>query len=369
MLLMLLLLVIVIGTVAFAVDAGLVVLLRAEMQNAVDAGALAAALQLQDDPNDFPKARRKAKEFVQLNSVGMTQLVAKNAIEVETGYFDRNTDTFTAGGPSPNAVRVFGRQDNQPFFFARIFGNKTFGTPAEAIGGIDSRPLDIMMVLDLTNSMTRAGRIEALQDAAPTFVDLIEDMEGDDQIGMMGITANPDTYDPVAAGHAGVPYASGLHPSSDYSVAVLEAPLDDDFSYLKTTALSLGSLKAGKYMGGTGIGTGIGDAAHYLTYGPRTRKNVQRVIVLMTDGEANKPSTGGAAYARAMAAYAAGLDVTVYTISLGNQADVELNQDIAEIAGGLHFDATGAGEKRLTKRLTEAFHQAANAMKRVKLVK
>ena len=369
MILMLFLLVIVIGTVAFAVDAGLVVLLRAEIQNAVDSGALAAALQLQDDQKDMQAARAEAQKFIQLNSVGMTQLVASNAIEVQVGYFDKETDTFTTPSLSPNAVRVVGRQEEQPFFFARIFGQTTFGAPAEAIAGIDPRPLDIMMVLDLTASMKEAARIKALHKAAPTFVDVIEEMDSDDQIGMMGITANPDTYDPVAAGHSGGPYASGLHPSSDCSVAVLEAVLDVDFSYLKNTALSSKSLEAGKYMGGTGIGAGIADATHYLIYGPEAREKTKKVIVLMTDGEANKPTGAGADYARAAAEYAASLNVTVYTISLGNEADVGLNQDIADITGGLHFNATGAGKIPLTVQLTEAFEQAANALKRVKLVK
>ena len=70
-----------------------------------------------------------------------------------------------------------------------------------------------------------------------------------------------------------------------------------------------------------------------------------------------------------MASYAAGLDITVYTISLGNGADVNLMQDIASLTEGTHFDAAGTGEATLTQRLTEAFRQATAAMKRAKLVK
>ena len=111
------------------------------------------------------------------------------------------------------------------------------------------------------------------------------------------------------------------------------------------------------------------DATHYLIFGPEAREKTKKVIVLMTDGEANKPTGAGADYARTAAAYAASLNVTVYTISLGNEADGALNQEIADISGGLHFDATGAGKIPLTVQLTEAFEQAANALKRVKLVK
>ena len=151
-------------------------------------------------------------------------------------------------------------------------------------------------------------------------------------------------------------------------MAVLEAVLDDDFSHLRSSVLTQNNLPAGKYSGGTGIGAGIGDATHYLTNGAEASEDFEKVIVLMTDGEANRPSGNGPGYARTMAAYAAGLDVTVFTISLGNEADLQLIQDIADITGGVHFDATGSGAVQLTDRLAEAFRKAAAAMKRVKLV-
>jgi Flp pilus assembly protein TadG len=176
MILMLVLLTIVIGMVAMSVDAGLMVLLRAEIQNAVDAGAVAAALRLQGDPENIDEAESMARNYVQRNRVGFTALVPEDAIDVEQGYFDGDTNTFTPTSVSPNAVRIYARQDAQPFFFARIFGYETFGAPAEAIASADPRPLDVMMVLDLSGSMADEGRIEALQNAAPTFVDVIEEL-------------------------------------------------------------------------------------------------------------------------------------------------------------------------------------------------
>jgi hypothetical protein len=70
-----------------------------------------------------------------------------------------------------------------------------------------------------------------------------------------------------------------------------------------------------------------------------------------------------------MAQYAESLDVVVYTISLGNDADLVLMQDIADITDGQHFDATGTGQTQLTERLTDAFRKAAAAIKRVQLVR
>ena len=369
MILMLFLLVVVIAMVALAVDVGLMVLLRAQVQNAVDSGALAAALKLQGDPQEIQAAEDAARQFVQLNRVGMTALVPADAIDVEHGVFDGDTNTFTATDDSPNAVRVFARQDNQPFFFARILGHTTFGAPASAIASGTASQADIMMVLDLSGSMKTEGRIAALRHSAPVFVDIFDQADDNDQIGVMGLSADPDSYDPVARGDLGMLYASGLHPTANHHVGVLEAVLTTDFSYLRNTVLSKTNLEAGKYTNYTGTGAAIGDAAHYLTYGAEAREDVGKVIVLMSDGYANRPDGNGPGYARAMASYAAGLDVTIHTISLGNDADLVLMQQIADITGGQHFDATGSGWGTLTAQLTEAFEQAAAAIKRVQLVK
>ena len=367
MVLMLVLLVVVLAMVAFSVDVGLMVLLQAEVQNAVDAGAVAAALELQRNPYDFQAAEDAAKDFIQLNRVGMTALVAEDAIQVEKGNFDPGANAFTAGGSRPNAVRVHASQDNQPFFFARILGHETFGALAPAIASC-RREMDIMLVLDLSGSMEDSGRIEALRNAAPTFVDIIEDLGDDDQIGMMGLSANPKEYNPAARRHSGIEYVSGLHATADHNVGVLEAVLDNDFSNLHNNVLTERALEAGKYTNYTGTGAAIGDAAHYLTYGAEARDDAEKIIVLMSDGQANRPNGNGPGYAKTMARYAADKDVAIYTISLGDDADLDLMEDIANIAHGKHFDATGTGEEELTDRLKKAFEDALAAIKRVQIV-
>jgi hypothetical protein len=343
-------------------------LLRAEVQNAVDAGALASALEMRSNPDDIEAAEEAARRYVQLNRAGAWSSIPEDAILVERGQFDGETGTFTATDFSPNAVRVYARQDNQPFLFGRIFGRTTYAAPASAIASGASRQMDIMLVLDLSGSMEDSGRIEALWNAAPVFVEVIEDCGGDDQIGVMGLSANPDDYDPNDEGHSGVEYFSGLHPTADHNVGVLEAELSDDFEHLENAVLASDNLQAGKYTRYTGTGAAIGDAAHYLTYGSEARPEAEKYIVLMSDGEANRPSDNGSGYALEMARYADRQDVKIYTVSLGDAADVDLMQAIAEAAGGEHFDATGAGEAQLTERLTTAFKEIATAIKRVQLV-
>ncbi len=364
-------LVFLIGMVAFATEVGRMFLLRSEVQNAVDSGALAAALELRKNATALDVAAAAAHEYVQLNRAGSAVEIPENAIDIEVGQWDSDTEVFTATNVSPNAVRVFARQ-TEPFFFAKIFGMTTFNAPASAVASGSGGPLDIMMVLDLSGSMNAEGRIQALQNAAPSFVEVIEAYGGDDQIGVMGYGMELEDFNPGEHG-SGTPYSSAtssLYPAGDTNVGILEAALTNDFTNLANNVLTPSNLTAGRYPPGyTPTGAALRDGAHYLDNTPAAREGATKVIVLMSDGFANLPSGNGPGYSRDMAEYAAGLDIEVYTISLGNGADLDLMQDIADIGGGEHFDATGAGEDELTAALTDAFRRIATAIKRSQLVK
>ena len=104
--------------------------------------------------------------------------------------------------------------------------------------------------------------------------------------------------------------------------------------------------RAGKYTGWTG--TALGGCSPLSGAGSETRQRADKAIVLMSDGHANKPTGNGPGYARTMAAYVANKNIKIYTISLGDAADVQLMEEIAEIGGGQHFDATGSGVDQLS---------------------
>jgi Mg-chelatase subunit ChlD len=368
---------VIVGVAAFAVDLGMVTLLRSQIQNAVDAAALAAVLQLNQDPSAIEQAENLAREYVQRNRVGTLVTVPEDAIDVQRGVFDPATRQFTATNTNPNAVRVFATQRNEPFYFARIFGYDTYSMPASAVASA-GEVMDIMLVLDLSMSMTENGRIQALWASAPAFVDTIAAFGSRDQIGVMGLAAFPNTYNPVTFKHPTcIEYQSGLHPTNDHMVGVLERKLTSDFASLKSTTLTSTNLKAGKYYSywekyytyHTGTGAALGDAVHYLLHGAESRPVAAKAIVLMTDGMANRPTNNGPGYALQMAQYAAANDIPVYTISLGDYANTSLNEEIATISGGSHYDATGDGQVLLTQKLTTAFQHAAGDLKRAQLVK
>jgi Mg-chelatase subunit ChlD len=366
-----LLLVVLVGTAAFALEIGRMYTVRSQLQGAVDAGALAANLKLRSNPNDLAGAAAAAKDFVRRNRVGWLVTVPEDAINVEIGKWDADLRTFAVTADGPNAVRVFGRQDDEPLFFGRVFNRSQFTVPRSAVAAAGSQPLDIMMVLDLSGSMGDEGRIDALRNAAPDFVDVIDEMGDDDQIGVMGYGALPSRYDPTRAGHTGTVYTlapAALKPASDGEwVGVLEAGLTTDFSYLKSSVLTTTGLTPSKYGDGyTPTGAALRDAAHYLDN--NARDEVRKIIVLMSDGHANRPNGDGPGYALDMAGYAEGLEIDVYTISLGDDADIDFMTEIADITGAKHFDATGSGVTTLTQKLQDAFREAALAIKRSQLV-
>ena len=99
---------------------------------------------------------------------------------------------------------------------------------------------------------------------------------------------------------------ASLDPYNSDWTGVLEAPLTYDLPGLRNTVLTSSILTANKYNGWTPIGGAIRDSAHYLNV--NARSNAKKVLVVMSDGHANKPSGYGPDYARKMASYANSLD-------------------------------------------------------------
>ena len=208
---MVFLMVVIIAVAAFAIDIARMHLVRSQLQTAVDAGALAGALQLKQDPSDVEAARLAAVDFVQQNRVGFLVNVPDDAITVEVGNWDFDDLAFANwnnGEPDPNAIRVQATREDEPFLLAGIFGRTTFSIPRQSVVACGDGLLDIMMVLDLTGSMSSDGPHQALRSAAPTFVNVIQGLTTDDRIGVMGFGAVKGDYNPLVAGHHGTVYTA-----------------------------------------------------------------------------------------------------------------------------------------------------------------
>lgn len=156
------LLIVFLGVAALAIDVGNLYVVRNELQNAADAGALAGARQL-FLPNGSLNAgaNQVAHDTAILNKsqrvvVEVNEPLTNND-DVQRGHWSFSTRTFTPNSSlAPytiigktndeldtdtnfvNAVRVRARRQSTqaPSFFSRIFGYSGFGVAAEAVGYI-----------------------------------------------------------------------------------------------------------------------------------------------------------------------------------------------------------------------------------------
>jgi Flp pilus assembly protein TadG len=165
--------------------------------------------------------------------------------------------------------------------------------------------------------------LQSVKDAVSILVDLLEDIEAVDQLSL-------EAYSRV-----------GAH----------EVNLTTNFQSVSDRLNDLGPRQYGS---GTNIGDGIKRSIEELT-GPRSRASARKVIVLLTDGQANRDEAGnsteegGRAYALAQAQAAADLGMQIITISVGYGADQTLMEEIATIGHGTHFHAEGSIEQYTTE--------------------
>ncbi len=144
--------VVLLGMIAFAVDVGYVCLTRSQVQNAADAASVAAAAQL---ASGMDVATAAAVEFAGYNWVG-GKPVAPGSVSVQYGTWDTASRSFTQTEIPGNAVRATVQRDaehdgNVPLFFGPVLGKRWFSVSASAIAM--TNPRDIAFVIDLSGSM------------------------------------------------------------------------------------------------------------------------------------------------------------------------------------------------------------------------
>lgn len=153
-----------VGFAALTVDVGYLYNVRAELQNAADAGAMAAATAMMNtefgaDP--IGAARTAASDVVSRNLVFGRQLaldVSRDVVPGRANYdVNANRYNFTASNVLPDCVKVTVRQTEDspngavPLFFAAIFGRTATNIQAEAVAAV--APRDIAIVADTSGSL------------------------------------------------------------------------------------------------------------------------------------------------------------------------------------------------------------------------
>ncbi|UUO05880.1 VWA domain-containing protein [Blastopirellula sp. J2-11] len=189
-----------------------------------------------------------------------------------------------------------------------------------------------------------AQPITAVKNSVDLFVHFMQEGDGRDRIGLAVYNA---------------PDGDGL----------LESTLTENLPFIMTQSRQR---QAGHYHNYTNIGGGMTVAREELQ--ARGRKGAVKMMVLLTDGQANWVNGGvnnNAAknYVLNEAYLCADQDFTIITISLGAGADKALMDQVAEITGGVHFNVPGGQTvDEYSEDLTDIFRQVAGH-RPLKLVK
>lgn len=154
------LIVVMVVLAAFAIDLGHLRLSRAQLRNAADAAALAAAGTLRDT-GSVSLARAEAVRFARLNVADGKPIELDPATDVIFGSRVLNSSTgkweFGAGRRPFDSVQVRARRTANspggpvPLFFGRTLGSNVADSSAGAVATF--LPRDIGLVIDLSGSM------------------------------------------------------------------------------------------------------------------------------------------------------------------------------------------------------------------------
>jgi Flp pilus assembly protein TadG len=172
------LLVFLLGMIAFSVDMGYMVLSESELQSAADSAALAGAGQIMQGfvqynlpgqsatnqatilANAQASARTAAKNFASYNASGGVNSLALNDSDIQFGFTDANNNytpcpTYTG---YPNTVKVTMRRDSNAngalkLFFAPVLGVKTQNLLATASATIEGGTINSFSAPPLTGLM------------------------------------------------------------------------------------------------------------------------------------------------------------------------------------------------------------------------
>jgi len=151
------------GFGALTIDVGVLFNSRADLQNAADAGALAATNVLASDrsANGVAKARQTAIEIIQRHStLGRNLTIGSNDMVFGRIDFDAESTSFdfTPTEVFPDSVRINIQASKNssngpvPLYFAAIFGKRSAEVRASALAGLTGAR-DIAVVIDLSGSM------------------------------------------------------------------------------------------------------------------------------------------------------------------------------------------------------------------------
>jgi hypothetical protein len=351
---------------AIVIDVGRFMHGRQLVQNAVDAAALAAAQEL---PDHGSTAQTIANQYLDGNDPGLDPAQKSITFRCIVGDRDHNglpdaTDIPAVCNPGAGAhftchtgswicvspcnvstpgnkcnTVVVGATKDVPFFIAPIFGmfqastgNVRAAACRGACGGPPTIPLDLVIILDRTYSMSTQD-IDKARAAAKSVLTLFDPSRQHVALGVLPQSKTSNRYQSVDNVNMNDPGVGNWVPVG------LSADYQNPDKTLKTSSLLVDTITnlqrapnpmnlkpdADCSSGGsdwcrqTDLADTVSKAAAYLV--ANGRPDVKKGIILLTDGEANQPRAGRQACLHASneaaAAKAGANGIEIFTIGFG----------------------------------------------------
>jgi Flp pilus assembly protein TadG len=185
---------VILGFGALAVDVSFMRLVQSQTQDVADAASQAALLVLRRTGGNQAAAEAAAAQVVGLNVIGGAP---GDIADIQFGEWDSNlaTPVFVPTNVRPNAVRVqVARSDENaaPLFLARIWGYEAFDTVRSATSA--SREMHVVLSIDITSSWSAANFSNA-QAAALRFYDTLAGAHGPDDMFGINVWLNRWGYE------------------------------------------------------------------------------------------------------------------------------------------------------------------------------
>jgi Flp pilus assembly protein TadG len=359
-----LVLVVILAFTALVIDVGVLRNANQNLWNAFDAGALAGASKLPDDPAG---ASALARQFANLNYPGGLPggppSVSYRCLIGSVGGSPRLSDVPSVCDPGPGVTwscnstvcvapcdPSAGDTCNTVVLDGTTSISYRFGPAAGVLSGSTQQvtsaackgpcgakptvPVDLMVVVDRTGSMSGVDttNARAASDAVRKAYNPVEQWMGYGMLGPSQSGGGCITQPAGSIGTANLP--TDLRRWVPVALSGIGAPLNQD--YTKSSSTMAGAISCYTNSGtGTDLSDPVTTAAYELVHSGRS--GVTKGIILMTDGQPNNSTTSGPnycaqAYAAAVAAKNAGIEV--FTIGFG--LDGSNNATCPDTSGAFH---------------------------------
>jgi Mg-chelatase subunit ChlD len=332
------------GMIAFVTDVGYVLVARRALQASTDAAAAAGAMDIGEEGGD-PVGKATAYGSVSggknvrsiLPNVSMTA-----AVKCTNFMAQLMTGANCTSATTPQNTMVVTQTSVVPMYFAKVLGINTMritATATAAMRGGTMPPLDIIIVLDTTNSMEGTPLSQAKAGIRTLLGTLWPCQSGVDPCGTnppidkVGLYIFPGVRNSTSVGYEYDCRSSPDPVTVNYSASPVYEIIPMTNDYRTSTAAGLNSSSNFvKAVEGPGCGSGLEAIGGFGSYFASAisaaqsklmsagRTNIQNVIIFISDGDANEYSGGPTnpcqqAINAAAAAKAAG--TWVYSIGYG----------------------------------------------------